>query len=207
MTRLDVGREGRNTFRCVDCHLRPYGAGTTGFTGLIGQPTKVAQLRGLNERITHTGNGNRVVGFGFGADGSRASLREFLADSHRFQGITEQEKAALESFLLSFPTETPPIVGYTRTVHAANRNAVSVQSDVDLLIEQARLGNCLLSVTGVLQGERIDLNYDHVRGLFRDRISGNHAMGLERIRSLIDNSESFVSFVANPLKSVSNGVR
>jgi cytochrome c len=50
-TRLDIGREGRNTFRCVDCHMRPNGAGTTGFTGLIGQPTKVAQLRGLNERI------------------------------------------------------------------------------------------------------------------------------------------------------------
>ncbi|MCA9127110.1 MAG: beta-propeller fold lactonase family protein [Planctomycetales bacterium] len=207
LSRLDIGREGRNTFRCVDCHMRPNGAGTTGFTGLIGQPTKVAQLRGLHERIPLAGNGNRVVGFGFGADGSRASLREFLADSHRFQGITEQDKAALESFLLSFPTETPSIVGLTRTVHVANHNADSIQSDVALLIEQAELGNCLLSVAGILQGERIELVYDRTSGLFRDRISSQEDIGLERILSRIDTNESFVSFVANPLKSVSNRVR
>ena len=201
MTRLNVGREGRNTFRCVDCHLRSNGAGTTGFTGLIGQPTKVAQLRGLHERIPLAGNGNRVVGFGFGADGSRASLREFLADSHRFQGITEQDKAALESFLLSFSTETPPIVGFTRTVHAANRNADSIQSDVALMIEQAELGNCLLSVAGILKGERIEMVYDRTSGLFRDRISSQEDIGLERILSRIDTNESFVSFVANPLEA------
>lgn len=161
---------------------------------------KVAQLRGLNERIPFTGGGTRIGGFGFGADGSRASLSEFLADSHRFRGITEPDKVALESFLLSFPTEMPAIVGFTRTVHAANRNDESIQSDVALLIEQAELGNCLLSVSGMLQGVRIDLVYNRASGLFRDRASGKNEMGLERIRSVIDNSESFVSFVANPLE-------
>ncbi|XZE55073.1 beta-propeller fold lactonase family protein [Planctomycetaceae bacterium SH139] len=200
MKRLDVGREGRNMFRCADCHMRSNGAGTTGFTGLIEQPTKVAQLRGLNERISFTGDGTRIGGFGFGADGSKASLREFLADSHRFRGITEQDSAALESFLLSFPTETPSIVGFTRTVHAANRNDESIQSDGALLIEQAQLGNCSLSVTGLLRGERIALVYDPASGLFRDRLSGNDELRLERIMSRIDNSESFVSFVANPLE-------
>lgn len=197
-SRLDIGREGRNTFRCVDCHMRPNGAGTTGFTGLIGQPTKVAQLRGLNERIPLAGNGNRVVGFGFGADGSRASLREFLADSHRFQGITEQDKAALESFLVSFPTETPPIVGFTRTVHAANRNEESVHSDLALLIEQAQLGNCSLSLTGLLRSKRIDMVYDLGSGLFRGSGSGDDEVALEQIMSRIDNRQSFLSFVAKP---------
>lgn len=200
MKRLDVGREGRNTFRCVDCHMRTNGAGTTGFSGLIGQSTKVAQLRGLKERIPLAGDGTRVGGFGFSADGSKASLSEFLADSHRFQGITEQDKAALESFLLSFPTETPPIVGFTCTVHVSNRNEQSIQSDVALLREQAQLGNCLLSVTGLLRGERIELVYDPASGVFPDRLSGNDQMGLERIMSRIDDGESFVSFVANPLK-------
>lgn len=200
MKRLDVGREGRNTFRCVDCHMRTNGAGATGFTGLIEQPTKVAQLRGLNERIPFTGDGTRIGGFGFGADGSKASLREFLADSHRFHGITEPDKAALESFLLSFPTETPAIVGFTRTVHVSNRNEESIQSDVALLIEQAQLGNCSLSVTGLLRGERIKLVYDRTSRFFRDRASGNDEIGLERVMSRIDNSESFVSFVASPLE-------
>ena len=200
MKRLDVGREGRNTFRCVDCHVRPNGAGTTGFTGLIGQSMKVAQLRGLNERIVFSGNGNRVVGFGFGADGSKASLREFLADSHRFQGITEQDKAALASFLVSFPTETPPIVGLTRTLHVANLNSESIQSDMALLIEQAELRNCSLSVTGLLMGKQIEYVYDPSSDLFRDRLPGKEDLRLERIMSRIDNNSSFVSFVARPLE-------
>ncbi len=199
-TRLDVGREGQNTFRCVDCHMRPNGAGTTGFSGLIGQATKVAQLRGLNERIPFAGDNRRVGGFGFSADGSKASLRDFLADSHRFQGITEQDKAALESFLHSFPTETPPIVGFTLTVHAANRNEPSTHSGLALLKEQADLGNCSLRVTGLLQGKRIEWVYDKASGLFGDTASGNDEIGLERIISRIDNSESFVSFVANLLE-------
>lgn len=198
MSRLDIGREGRNTFRCVDCHVRPSGAGTTGFTGLIGQPTKVSQLRGLNERIPFAGNQNRVVGFGFGADGSTASLREFLADSHRFQGITEPDKAALESYLFSFPTQTPPIVGLTRTVHATNQKEDSIHSDLALLVEQAQLGNCSLSVNGLLRSKRLDMVYDRASGLFRDRVSGNDEMALEYIMASIENSESFLSFVANP---------
>ncbi|MBC8356899.1 MAG: beta-propeller fold lactonase family protein [Planctomycetes bacterium] len=198
MKRLDVGREGSNKFRCADCHMRSNGAGTTGFTGLIEQPTKVAQLRGLNERISFAGDGTRIGGFGFGADGSKAALREFFADSHRFQGITEQDKAALESFLLSFPTETPPIVGFTRTVHAANLNEESIQSDVALLIEQAQLGNCSLSVTGLLRSKRIDMVYDRASGLFRDRVSGDDEVALEHIMAGIGDNQSFLSFVANP---------
>lgn len=199
MTRLDIGREGRNSFRCVDCHSRPNGAGAIGFSGLIEQPTKVAQLRGLNERTPFTGDGSRVGGFGFGADGSKASLRDFLADSHRFREIKEQDKAALESFLLSFPTETPPIVGFSCTVHVANRHDQAVQSDLDLLMEQAQRGNCSVTVTGLLRGKKSEFIYDRDSGLFRDRASRNSEIALERIMSRIDNGESFVSFVANPV--------
>jgi predicted nucleotidyltransferase len=49
----------------------------------------------------------------------------------------------------------------TRTVHAANRNEKTLRSDLDLLIEQAQAGNCSLSATGPLRGERIDLVSDH----------------------------------------------
>lgn len=204
-TRLGIGREGRNTFRCVDCHSRPNGAGTTGFTGLISQPTKVAQLRGLNERVPFAGDGSRVGGFGFGADGSKGSLREFLADSHRFSSITEQDKISLENFLLSFPTETAPIVGFTRTVHAANRNQESTRSDLALLIQQAQRGNCLVSVTGILRGERIQFIYDRERDLFRSQVNKNQYLAWPQMVSNIDGSASFVTFVALPRAS-ENGV-
>ena len=43
--------------------------------------------------------------------------------------------------------------------------------------------------------------YDRTSGLFRDRISSQEDIGLERILSRIDTNESFVSVVANPLEA------
>lgn len=197
-TRLNVGREGRNTFRCVDCHTRPGGAGTTGFTGLFGQPAKAAQLRGLRERIPVASDGTRVSGFGFGADGSKASLPEFLADSHRFSELSEQDRTALQSFLLTFPTETASIVGFSRTVHAANRNDTSLQADVAVMTEQAWRGRCCVSLTGTLRGKQIDFVYDPNTELFRSRTDATTEVAWEQIVSNIDDSESFVSLVAVP---------
>lgn len=197
--RLDIGREGVNTFRCIDCHMRTNGAGTVGFTGLIAQPTKVAQLRGLHERVPAAGNGLRVSGFGFGADGSKASLRKFLGDSHRFDGITERDKRALENFLLSFPTETPPIVGLTRTLDNRNRSDESVRSDLTLMMKQADIGNCTISVTGLLQGERIKLEYNKNSKSFRSQVENRQELDLEQLLSSI-NGGSHLSFVAIPIQ-------
>jgi hypothetical protein len=120
--------------------------------------------------VPAAGNGLRVSGFGFGADGSKASLRKFLGDSHRFDGITERDKRALENFLLSFPTETPPIVGLTRTLDNRNRSDESVRSDLTLMMKQADIGNCTISVTGLLQGERIKLEYNKNSKSFRSQV-------------------------------------
>lgn len=79
--RLDIGREGRNAFCCIDCHMRTNGAGTVGFTGLIAQPTKVAQLRGLNERGVFVGDGSRVSGFGLTNDYKSSSALHVSACS------------------------------------------------------------------------------------------------------------------------------
>jgi YVTN family beta-propeller protein len=197
-TRLNIGREGRNTFRCVDCHTRPNGAGSTGFTGLFGQPAKVAQLRGLSQRITFASDGTRVSGFGFGADGSKASLLEFLADSHRFSELSEQDRAALQNFLFAFPTETASIVGFSRTVHVANRNDASLQADIEVMTVQALRGFCRVSVNGMLQGKQIDFVYDPNTELFRSRRDATKEATWEQIASKIDDHESFVSLVGLP---------
>ena len=197
MTRREIGRQGRNTFRCIDCHMRENGAGTTGFGGLIGQPAKAAQLRGLNERLVFDGQGTRISGFGFGADGSRASLPGFLADSHRFAGISDQEKAALQRFLRSFPTGTPPIVGLNRTLDRGNRDDPSIRADLALMTDQADLGNCTIRVHGLLQGEQIGLIYDHDRRSFRSEANPSREMDLQRLLKQI-RGESHVSFVALP---------
>jgi hypothetical protein len=158
---------------------------------------KLAQLRGLHEKVPCTGNGNRVSGFGFGADGSKATLREFLADSHRFDGITEQDKKALESFLLSFPTETAPIVGLTRTVDNENQSDELILSDLKLMVNQADLGNCGILVTGLLRGDRIKLEYDKSSRAFRSQVENQRELDLEQLLSSI-NGGSYISFVAYP---------
>jgi hypothetical protein len=161
---------------------------------LFGQPAKAAQLRGLRQRIPVASDGTRVSGFGFGADGSKASLLEFLADSHRFPKLSEQDRTAL----LSFPTETASIVGFSRTVHVANRNDTSLQADVAVMTEQARRGRCCVSLTGMLRGERIDFVYDPNTDLFRSRTDATNEVAWEQIVLNIDSGESFVSLVALP---------
>lgn len=159
-TQLAIGKEGKNAFRCVDCHSKSTGAGTTGFTGLIGQPTKAAQLRGLNERLVFSGGDYRVNGFGFGADGSKSDLVTFLSDAHRFGSISAKDKQALEAFLLAFPTETPGVVGKSLTLDAQNKNDRDLQAQLDELLSAAVLGDCRVSVHGLLSGKQVSFQFD-----------------------------------------------
>jgi hypothetical protein len=178
--------------------MRSSGAGTTGFTGLIAQQTKVAQLRGLNERNVFAGDGSRVNGFGFGADGSKATLTEFLADSHRFHGLSENDKRVLERFLVAFPTETPPIVGFTRTLDSKNYQQPSIREDLSVLIQQAGLGNCSISVTGLIDGERIEMVYIRDVKTFRSRVGDPREIDLIQLLSRMVGEDSYLSFVATP---------
>ena len=152
-TKDKVGKDGVTQFRCVGCHTNPSGTGSFGFLGLIGQQTKAAQLRGLyrrNGRIP--GPMGRTSGFGYGADGSKDDLKDFLSTSQRFNPLTANEKTALQNFLLAFPSRVAPAVGFSRTVTAANFTQAPVTADLNLLIAQAGLGNADLIVKGYLDG-------------------------------------------------------
>ena len=197
-TRLGIAREGKNQFRCVDCHKRPSGAGSTGFTGLIEQPTKAAQLRGLNERLVFDANGTRVSGFGFGADGSKKSLVEFLDNSHRFQKITEKDKQALQEFLLRFPTETPDVVGRTLTIDSLLAQKRGIHHRLHLILSAAKDADCLISVSGRLDGELIEMKCE-----FRDsKLVSTETDAViyeifQLLRKIATNKDNVVSFTAN----------
>jgi len=199
LTRKDIGREGNTRFRCVDCHVNSNGSGGFGFSGLIGQPTKVAQLRGLSVRDGRrpTPDG-RVSGFGYGADGSKDDLAAFLAISHRFAVLTEIEKRSLEQFLLAFPTETAPIVGFTRTVTAESAGNDQVNSDLQLLVTQAELGRCLLVVNGVLADRQVVFTYDSGRELFLPGGEDDKATTLSELLAALEQPNSVLSFMGIP---------
>ena len=148
-----------------------------------------------------------MSGFGFSADGSKESLREFLGDSHRFHGIHERDKTAIANFLRAFPTETASIVGFSRTLHAANRGDASLNAAVALLTEQAERGRCTVSATGIVRGERIELVDDRGSGVFRDRLDATDERSLEQIVAELGDSDSFVTLVALPRASTQHGGR
>jgi YVTN family beta-propeller protein len=199
MHKQNVGREGSSLFRCVDCHLNRTGTGNFGFTGLIQQPTKAAQLRGLYERDGRGAKSTQQLsGFGFGADGSKNDLVEFLAKSHRFEALTAQEKTALQRFLFSFPTETAPIVGFTRTVNASNVKLDQVQMDLNLLVAQAQNGRCDLVVTGLIDRQQVSLVYDVTQKNFTRRSAEPESRTLAQLIAGLDEPLSVLSFLALP---------
>lgn len=152
--RKDIGREGNNSFRCVDCHFNSGGSGTFGFTSLIGQSMKASQLRGLHER---DGRATGLAGFGFGADGTKKDLIEFLDKSHRFEALERKEREALEAFLFVFPTETPAIVGFHGTL---NSKSAQLVAELDFAQSEAEKGKCQLVVHGIIDGRPVTLRHD-----------------------------------------------
>jgi len=199
-TQLGIGKEGKNRFRCIDCHSKPTGAGTTGFTGLIGQPTKAAQLRGLNERLVFTGGDFRVNGFGYGADGSKSDLIAFLSDAHRFGSISTKDQRALEAFLLAFPTETPGIVGKSLTVDVRNKDDRALQARLDKLLSAAESGNCLISVNGLLAGKRVSFQFDPADRRFHTVGGSIPAQTRSELMKAVNGADSVLTFLALPNK-------
>ena len=189
-SRLAIAREGKNEFRCVDCHKRVSGSGSAGFSGLIGQSTKAAQLRGLNERLVFQGD-VRVNGFGFGADGSKETLFEFLSDNHRFEELSTQDKRSLESFLLAFPTETPAIVGKTITLSSEQANATAGLLAMTELLEEAVQAGCEVKLTGRLNG--VVLKHTYIAEDHRFTAVGNaedSSLNLEELLASLSRDES-----------------
>lgn len=203
LTKKEVGREGKTQFRCVDCHVNSTGSGGFGFTGLIDQPTKVAQLRGLQERDGRKPRTEgQFAGFGFGADGSKDDPIAFLAKSHRFDTLTQGEKESLQRFLFAFPTEIAPLVGFTRTVTSSNADTAQIQTDLQLLIAQAQLGKCDLIVTGFLDGRQAEFVYGPGMDTFSPNREGDKPMTLPMLLATLEQLRAVLSFMGAPPGSI-----
>ena len=197
-SRLGIAREGKNSFRCVDCHKRESGSGSAGFTGLIGQSTKAAQLRGLNERMVFAGNA-RVNGFGFGADGSKETLSKFLEDTHRFKPLSVEDRKSLEAFLLTFPTETPAIVGKVITVRQAQAEKASTLLAITAVLEQSQGLNCPVKLTGRLDGNLLNHWYIADDNSFSTGDVEDSVLTLEQIlKALVGDQKGVISLTVHP---------
>jgi len=190
------------TFRCQDCHPFPSGAGVFGFAGLTGQQMKAVQLRGLHKKTGRKPSAQgRTSGFGIGSDGSHDDVVSWASTS-RFSGLTANEKSALESFLLAFPSGVTRAVGFARTVTAANFQSTAVVNDLNLLIAEASkvIPTCDLIVKGYLDNRQVGFIYNTTNKNFdRDR-AGLNAMTLQNIGTALSNQQgSVLTFMGVPV--------
>jgi YVTN family beta-propeller protein len=166
-------------FTCNNCHSLPTGTSTNLFNGSAegeSQDFKIPHLRNMYEKIgfdplrpgLQSGNPDNVAaavqkrGFGFLHDGS-VSLSEFLA-AGVFTSDPTQERNMF-AFMMAFPTETPPCVGWQQTVTSANAGDSIVISTINGLINRAEAGDCDIIARGVLGGVAKGFAYDTVSNL------------------------------------------
>jgi YVTN family beta-propeller protein len=155
-----------NVLTCNQCHTALLGS-NLGTNRLIipaqalaeSQDFKVPQLRGLYQKTGLTrAPGEQLAGFGFAHDGNFDSLFSFLhAAVFNFQ--SDAQRRDVEAFVLAFDTGTAPAVGLQVTINASNRGTQSVSDRVNLLVNQANIGNCDLIVRGIFNGQRRGFAY------------------------------------------------
>ncbi|MFL6212100.1 MAG: Calx-beta domain-containing protein [Pyrinomonadaceae bacterium] len=123
------------------------------------QDFKVPQLRGLYQKTGLTrAPGEQLTGYGFAHDGNFDSIFSFLhAPVFIFQ--SDAQRRDVEAFILAFDTGTAPAVGLQVTVNAGNKTTQAVSDRVNLLVNQANIGNCDLIVRGVFNGQRRGFAY------------------------------------------------
>jgi len=154
-----------NGISCNTCHRTfpgfQVGSDFVVFPGsILGEPQafKVPQLRGMYQKtgLQKPPAGQpateQLTGFGFIHDGSFDTLLNFLRIP-QFQGFqNDNERRDVEAFLLAFDSGTAPSVGLQATVHAGNKNSPEVTARLNLLAQQAGVGNCDLIVKGIYGG-------------------------------------------------------
>ncbi|MGH9929809.1 MAG: hypothetical protein ACREA9_11365 [Pyrinomonadaceae bacterium] len=142
----------QKTLSCAKCHSASNGTGTNkdiipGVVRQEAQAFKVPQLRGIYQKLGRVdAPGKQLSGFGFLHDGAEDTIFHFL--QRRIFSLTDDQRADLEEFVLSFDTGTAPAVGLQETVDLANRFSDRTTRRINLLMAQAEPGNCDLVVTG-----------------------------------------------------------
>lgn len=162
-------------FSCNNCHTLPTGSNNLLFNGGLEGETqdfKIPHLRNMYEKVgfdvirpslqsgnatnsdTNIGLPVQKRGFGFLHDGS-ISLTEFLAAS--IFTSTTQEERDMFAFMLAFPTESKPSVGYHVT---ATTTAACTSPTLTTLIFRAVAGDCDIAVRGVVGSQEKGYVYD-----------------------------------------------
>jgi DNA-binding beta-propeller fold protein YncE len=186
---------------CGPCHALP--TGTNGFTldstivEVGTQGMKIPHLRNAYDKVgAYDASGAQISGFGFLHDGSDYSMFDFLSISaFQFSG---SEKIDIENFQMTIDTGQKPIVGQQVSADDNNYASVELVSRVDLMVDQANLGNADVVAKGIRGGSQRGSVYVG-GGLFQSDVAGEPNLTTLELRTLAATAGQEVVFTAVPL--------
>ncbi len=174
---LDLYQNGTATTplgSCNSCHHLPLGTGSKIVNRVVLNQTqglKVPQLRTAYQKVgfDNTPGASSVAGFGFGHDGAFATIEDFLSNPTTFGTLATDATAKrdLAAFVLCIDTNTPPAVGFSRTLKATTVNTAPAIADINALIALADAGQIDLIAKGRTDNQVHGFLYSPITGEFQ----------------------------------------
>ncbi len=192
---------------CNNCHHLPLGTGSKIVNKTVlgqAQGLKVPQLRTSYKKLNfdNSPGATSLEGFGFAHDGAFATIESFLSNPVTFGPLatSPQQQKDLAAFVMCIDTGTPPAVGYSRTVTAANMNTAPITTDVNLLTSQAQLADVDVIAKGRLDGVLHGLLYLPSIGKFQTDKGGYGPFTWSELKTKIG-AGGILTLMAVPLGS------
>ncbi len=183
---------------CNSCHHLPLGTGSKIVNHTVlnqAQGMKVPQLRTTYQKNTfnNAAGATSLSGFGFAHDGAFPTVESFLSNPTTFGSLATDTvaKRDLAAFLMCIDTNTPPGVGYSRTVKSTNATSSVVTSEVNLLLSRANLGEIDVIIKGRLDGVAHGLLWVPVNGEFQSDTAGYGPFSWSQLVSKAQSGSTF----------------
>lgn len=176
---FQVGSSNTPIGVCNSCHHLPLGTGSKIVNATVlgqAQGMKVPQLRTTYQK-TNFNNAPGAVslgGFGFGHDGVFSTVEQFLSNPVTFGPLATDTiaKRDLAAFMMCIDTNTPPGVGYGRTVKSTNVANAALIADINTLIARANITEIDLIAKGKVDGALHGFLYVPATGKFQSDVAG-----------------------------------
>jgi len=110
-----------------------------------------------------------------------------------------EDRKSLEAFLLGFPTETPSIVGKTITIRKEQADKASTLLLITAMLEQAEGLNCLIKLTGRMEGTWLNHRYIADDNSFSAGDAEDSVLTLEEVlTALARDQKAVISLTVHP---------
>ncbi len=156
---------------CNSCHHLPLGTGSKIINAtVLGQlqGLKVPQLRTayMKTDFNNAPGAVSIAGFGLAHDGAAASVEAFLSNPVTFGTLATDATAKrdLAAFVACIDTNTPPGVGWSKTLRSTN--VVASAGEIALLLSRADLGEIDVIVKGRVDNQVRGFKYVPMFGTF-----------------------------------------